>query len=525
MADIWDTVESVEKNPDDHAQRWRLAKQLYGAWEYDQALLHLVVLRQKWEPKLNVYRYLAACLFRLGRHEEAVTELRGAIALWPDEVGLHEQLTRVLESMGAHARAREVWEEIALKHPDHPLAAKAITKLRRRESAEARPPVAGVRAARDLVGFESPRRDSSGALDGEDGYYSSSTSEQRGVEAGRGTLACPRCGAANVGTVPRCWQCGARIADDPFSEFDRTEDQETGVAFSPETVSMAAIATVVALLLLGLYLSVPMLGGFGQDGGGGAVRTMWELYEFQIGYSRAVTGLVAVLFWPLAFYLTLLLVPPAKPVPGMLTTLAGLLMGSLAYAASFLPPPLTLLMVFLPMLLSLMLVLSTFGMPVGRAVGVWAVQFGMVVLVAAAAFVTSESILLKEPFNPLREAVAVAGFMGTPAGETGPGSHRFPQDAVPVSQDIVWHSTGSAWLDRRADEVSFTLKADRGGAQLKFQIYDETGARVFDYVQESRYTKLFSVIPGKKYTVAVSGEKGVVAQVILEGLLRPEFLN
>jgi hypothetical protein len=288
---------------------------------------------------------------------------------------------------------------------------------------------------------------------------------------------------------------------------------------------MAAIATVVVLLLLGMYMSLSMLGATGQPEGGAAVRTVSELYKQQIGYSRAVTGLVTILFWPLAFYLAVLLVQSAKPVPGMLITLAGLLMGALAYAASFLPHPLTPLMVLLPMVLSLMLVLSTFGMSVGRAVGAWAIQFGMVMLVATAAFIASESFLLKEPLNPLREGAAVVRFMGASAGDSVPGSYRFPQDVVPISQNVIWHPTGSQWLDRRAGSVSFTLKSDRDGAQLKFQIYDETGARVFDYVQERHYTKLFPVVPGKKYTIAVSGDNGVGVQVIMEGLLRPQFLN
>ncbi len=524
MADIWDTAENVEKNPDDYTQRWRLVKQLYGAWEYDQALEHLVVLKQKWEPKLNVRRYLAACLFRLGRHEEAVTELREAITLWPGEVGLQEQLTRVLESMGAHARAREVWQEIARKHPDHPLARKAITKLRRREEADARPAVAGVRAARGIMGLESPRQDSKGPLDEEDSEFSRPV--ERGPVPERDTVACPACGAANVGTVPRCWQCGGRIGDDPFFEFDRTEDREKGLAFSPETLSMAAVAAVVVLLLLGLFLSLSMLGAAGgRDGAGDAVHTVTELYEHQIGYSRVIAGFVMVLFWPLAFFLSVLLVRAPKAVPGMLITLSGLLMGSLAYAASFLPMPLTPLMVFLPMILSLMLVLSTFGMPVGRAVGAWAIHFGLVLVVTAAAFVASESFLLKEAFNPVREASAVFKFIGASVGESYPGNYRFPQNTVPISQNVVWHPTGSTWLDARAGATMFTLKSDRPGTQLKFQIYDETGARVFDYVNENIYTKLFPVFPGKKYTIAVSGEKGIGAQVIVEGLLHPEFLN
>ena len=521
MADIWDVAESVEKNPDDFPQRWRLAKQLYASWEYDQALLHLQILKQKWEPKLNVRRYLAACLFRLGRHEEAVSELREAIGLWPDELVLQEQLTRVLESMGAHGRAREVWQEIARKDPNHPLALKAITKLKRREAAEAQPAVAGIRAAREMSGLDTPRRDSHGPFEEEDSEFN--RPGLGGVE--RDTLACPQCGAANVGTVPRCWQCGTRIGDDPFSEFDRTEDRETGVAFSPETLSMAAIATVVVLLLLGLYLSLSMLGAAGGAGAVTVVHTISELYEKQIGWSRVISGLAVIAFWPLAFYLAVLLAQSGKPVPGMLITLSGLLMGSLAYAASFLPHPLTPLAVFLPMILSLMLVLSTFGMSVGRAVGTWAAQFAMVLLVGGAVFTVSESLMLGKVLPPVREAVAVLRFVGTDAGDSLPGSYPCPQEKVPVEQNIIWRPTGSKWLDQRAGAVSFTVMPDREGAQFKFQLRDETGVLVFDDVRERPYVRQVSIVPGKPYTMSLMGEAGGTAQVIVEGLLRPEFLK
>lgn len=83
MAEVWDIAKYVEEHPDDYEQRWRLAKKLYAAWEYRLALEHLQVLRNEWQKRLNVVRYLAATYYRLGRYDEAVAELREAIETWP----------------------------------------------------------------------------------------------------------------------------------------------------------------------------------------------------------------------------------------------------------------------------------------------------------------------------------------------------------------------------------------------------------------------------------------------------------
>ena len=130
MAEIWDVAAHVESNPDDHAQRWRLAKKLYSAHEYRLALEHLNILKKEWTPKMNVHRYLAATYFRLGRYEEAINELEDSIQEWPDEIGLREQLAYVLKADKQYERTLDAWKAVLKLQPDHAIAKKSIQKLK-----------------------------------------------------------------------------------------------------------------------------------------------------------------------------------------------------------------------------------------------------------------------------------------------------------------------------------------------------------------------------------------------------------
>jgi tetratricopeptide (TPR) repeat protein len=130
MAEIWDIARYVEANPDDHEQRWRLAKKLYTAWEYRLALEHLQILKQEGQERINILRYLAATYYRLGRYDEARAELEQAITLWPDEIGLYEQLARVLEISGDHLGAAQEWDRVLSLDPHHPMAGHAAARLR-----------------------------------------------------------------------------------------------------------------------------------------------------------------------------------------------------------------------------------------------------------------------------------------------------------------------------------------------------------------------------------------------------------
>ena len=95
MTELCDLSAHVQEHPEDYPRRWRLAKKLYAANEYLLALEHLQMLQKEWTPKINVRRYVAATLYRLGRYPESEESLERTIAEWPSEMGLYAQLAHV----------------------------------------------------------------------------------------------------------------------------------------------------------------------------------------------------------------------------------------------------------------------------------------------------------------------------------------------------------------------------------------------------------------------------------------------
>lgn len=112
MADVDEIRAYVESHPDDHKQRWRLAKKLYNAWDYRSALEHLVQLREVWPDQVPVVRYLAATYYRLGKYDEAEAELTRALKEHPQEYSLLEQLAKVYEGGGRTDQAIETWTRV-----------------------------------------------------------------------------------------------------------------------------------------------------------------------------------------------------------------------------------------------------------------------------------------------------------------------------------------------------------------------------------------------------------------------------
>ncbi len=113
MADVEEIRAYVDTHPDDHKQRWRLAKKLYTAWDYRSALEHLLLLRDVWPDQVPVLRYLAATYYRLGKYAEAETELLKALKDHPQEYSLLEQLAKVYEGAGNTDKAIDAWTRVS----------------------------------------------------------------------------------------------------------------------------------------------------------------------------------------------------------------------------------------------------------------------------------------------------------------------------------------------------------------------------------------------------------------------------
>lgn len=126
--DLLELTEFVADNPDDHNQRWRLAKKLYGAWEYRGALEHLEALKKVWPNKQNVIYYLATTQYRMGNYDDAITELEAILEIYPSDTSVRRLLARICEASGQRSRAAEVYKEIK-HHSPSPSIEQAVDRL------------------------------------------------------------------------------------------------------------------------------------------------------------------------------------------------------------------------------------------------------------------------------------------------------------------------------------------------------------------------------------------------------------
>ncbi len=494
MAEMWDIAKYVEEHPDDYEQRWRLAKKLYAAWEYRLALEHLQVLRNEWQKKLNVVRYLSATYYRLGRYDEAMEELREAIETWPQEIGLREQLARVLEIAGKRTESADVWKKIAELDPHHPIAKNAVKRLL--ENKEPTP-----REELQLGDSDS------------------------GIDLSPGRV-CPNCGAQNSDEFDRCWQCHAQLGEAQATPRPTSPEREPRLpVLSPETLSMGLGIAVVAMLALCIYLSLKLMLP-GKAGEAVFVNTLALLYQHELGMSRVITGVVVLVLWPFVLQLTLSLMRLEKASPPPLIWLAGLLQASLAFLCTWLPLHMVSLMFLLPAVVGLGAIVGLFGLGLLRALNVWILQLVLMGAVVLISFTACESIQLGQFFNPFSEIPAVLHYAQQQKVNPKPGSYPLPGTTVPVKQEVLWESTGSPWLDRRTGSLRFTVFSEAENAGLKFEINQgETKPLVFENVTSRQWTYEYEVRSGEKYFVKVAGPEGTRVEVTTEGLLIPKFLQ
>ena len=211
MADVDEIRAYLESHPDDHKQRWRLAKKLYNAWDYRSALEQLERLREVWPDQLPVSRYLAATYYRLGKYDEAAGVLLEGIAAHPGDASLLEQLAKVHEGAGHTDKAATVWTQVMELKPSR-AAEEALERL-----GMATGTIASTMYGATYAG-EAPER-------GDDTL-----------------LICPHCGAGNDVFSHRCSRCHGDFGKQERSEF-------------PEEVP-ARLSRPIILVFLGSFLVI-----------------------------------------------------------------------------------------------------------------------------------------------------------------------------------------------------------------------------------------------------------------------------
>lgn len=473
MTDLWEIARYVESHPASHKSRWRLAKKLYEAQEYRLALEHLQILKNEWVSKINVRRYLAAVLFRMNRHEEAVRELREALESWPDEIGLHEQLAWVLEAAERFDEAAEVWEDIARRIPKHPAAASAAVQLR----------------------AKLPTSDVQEVLPGRDSAFMATCS-----------TVCPNCNARNNDFLDKCWQCGAPLAD--AEEESAAQAPKAAAPPLPSPIGWRLPSAIAAVALLGVTVFFSLRYTTMAMNDSLVVTSVPDLLGKNLLLARSLAMGALLFAWPLGIWVGLNLIRAGEDDLGDIVLL-GALMTAITAAVTWLPPALIGVGLLVPVLTSLLSTKRIFRITPGQACLVWLVQM----LCAAGAAAVPFAILEGPAF--FKEWPAIARY----AKLAPPGARTFNETAAPFH--IRWPGSGSMWLDEKARQVEFVVRASPENAALTFELKTGPETAAYQYLHQYPAHLILRILPNTDYTLSIFGDKGATVSLEVRGTLTP----
>ncbi|MCC6489764.1 MAG: tetratricopeptide repeat protein [Candidatus Hydrogenedentes bacterium] len=487
MNDLHELTEYVLEHPDDFDHRWRLAKKLYMAWEYAEALKHLLILKKEWTRKLNVLRYLAATYYRLGRYEEAITELQDIVKQWPGETAVWEQLARVAEVAGKVELAVNAWEEIHKLDPSSSIAGRSIQRLM------------GVRE-------NTPR----GKLN--------LTDSDSGINLSVARV-CENCGAQNSEEFDRCWQCHALLASAPPSPLvpPLLPEASSQAWFRRLAGGLLTVCVVTASVFLALsYLP------FESTAPQALAITVYDFLAAALYMSRLYVALGVFLastlvFWGLCRFLDI------KAMGFSDALVSGLFTAGVSYLATWLPVAYLALAPAAPPLSSFLVVIVFMARGnLLRLLGVWLVQGVLLttIMVAVPAslhgwdFVTNwpEVVRFETRLSRLRASESASTVLERPA---------------PFAYSLIWVSTGSPWLDRTASANAIEIvptPPDRYlKVDLRLEMVDEdehtTKWEPVRNLDTPPYRFIQPVTPGARYALRIDAPEGTTCTTTITGLL------
>lgn len=501
MTDVWELSAFVENHPDDHVQRWRLAKKLYAEHEYRLALEHLQLLNKEWTPKLNVQRYLAATYYRLGRYTEAEEHLLKTMKQWPGETGPREQLAHVYRVDGKLKESLDTWRQVLKLEPGHALAERAVKNLETavgQNDKSAGPPVMGVFMP-DLSPDEKEDLMITGNI-------------------------CPQCGAQNSDEFETCWQCNASLSVHTPSFLNTPPLEVHGpYLLRPETTTSIMLIAAVVLLIASAVQGVRLMLAY-SGGTEPLLTSLDDLGVLILAPARLAMGIVMALCWPLAIMLALRLFRAAPKPPDVLIYLSGLLLGSLTLLLILLPMPFPFLAVAASGLLSFAVILFMFRMKAGVGLGVWFVHLVLVWTVGLLAFWFAESRRYGELVNPAAVLPSVSAALSGPDALHDAVATRLPKAITPFRQKVRWKSAGSEWLDRHLSNIEISVYPESAAPELRFQIYQGEDLRYHEDLKGTQKSTVnFAVVPGTNYEFVVQGADNVIVPVAITSLMTFEF--
>ncbi|MCC6152972.1 MAG: tetratricopeptide repeat protein [Candidatus Hydrogenedentes bacterium] len=476
-ADLEELSEYVIVHPDDSERRWMLAKKLYMAWEYNDALKHLLILKKNWARKLNVLRYLAATYYRLGLYDEAITELRAITELWPNEVAVWEQLARVYEVAGRNAEAANAWEQIVRISPSHPIAARSVQRLRTPSG--------------DLRRDDLRLRDSDSGID---------LSPYR---------ICKNCGAQNSDEFERCWQCHSALHNDegPIDSVHAISAVKNNVWVRTLAGGMSTVAALSASVYVTLHTTRTI-----SEGTGSAFGPVYDALAETLLFPRIICAAVLAIVWPIALWIGFR-ATGGRPLPWPSLCGSGLLLASLAYLAMWAPIPWLMYAPLVPAAASLAVILAFSGTAFGRGIGAWLAHGVLVVVSGVGGFAAAAGI------QPILQLPAIVDYNAKMMSVRAPGSVPIFTTETTGGRAVIWSSTGSTWLDQFGNAI--IIVADIGGAEGTVSVSLMSGDEPIGTEGPVPNSIKARVLPDVSYKLHVSGPTGLKIDVVSKGALQP----
>ncbi len=427
MTDVWELAAYVEAHPDNHEQRWRLAKKLYTTWEYRLALEHLLLLKNDVEPREHVMRYIAATYYRLGRHDESIKALQEALTVWPKNAKMIEQLARTQTEAEQHDAALKNWKVLRTLEPTHPFAAQAIARLQK------------------LVDYQAQEKAKA--------LQTTSSAAPGGAESANGAappkeVNCPKCGEKNTPEFRHCWKCNAPLTRGrDILDEEITKPERIVPARLPYPMGVGIL--IAALFALAVYCTMRGFAQVRESGLGDTLPlSVDDFMTRSLLWTRILLGGALLVIWPFAWRLAAYLVNVETRIFDESLYQSGALLALTAYALLWTPWAWLPAAAVVPVLLSALIAFSALKLKLSDAAKLWAWQLGSAVLVAALVIVArhGSGLLIDIP-----KIVSFAQKTGTRPVYEGnlntPGQVR-----------VQWNSSGSHWLDRAAGSIQFILE-------------------------------------------------------------------
>jgi hypothetical protein len=252
------------------------------------------------------------------------------------------------------------------------------------------------------------------------------------------------------------------------------------------------------------------------------VCSVREVFNSDLLQTRIATGLMLLVVWPVVLWLATALMQPELAARGPI--LVGILMASIGYL-TFWSAPSEMPYVFLSVLfLAIVPIMGVLRLRFMHAMVVWLVQAAVVMGSVLASVCALEGVTFLMEFPALMHYADVHDDAQNYGGQVGRLS--VPSLYIPVDTNVRWESTGSTWLDKKAQRADFEIASDAPIPGLTVEIKDQTGTAFYNHATAAPYKFTFDkVAPGASYKLLITGQENAKLDVTVRGLMNTRFWN